>query len=412
MPYDSNEVPFESLFEGLTWLGLVGIRDPVRQAVPAAIQDCRRAHVRVIMITGDNRDTATAIATDCGILNPRDDQEIVTDGAQLHALSDDELDKILPNLRVLARSSPEDKRRVVLGLQKNGDVVAVTGDGTNDALALKAADIGFAMGITGTEIAKEASDIILMTDDFSSIVHALLWGRAINDAVRRFLQFQITVNITAVAIVFITACTARAFKNSGEGSVLTAVQLLWVNLIMDTLAALALATDPPTRDLLEKKPESRNRPLITRAMWKMIISQSILQLAVTLPIYYLATLNKLPWARGWEAQMPTFIFNMFVWFQIFGMVNCRSIDSTKNIFRGVQHNLIFIVVFSIIMGIQVLIVFVGGAALQVVDLNGPQWGISIALGALSLPMGLLVRLLPDWARRKQMDLERGEGKGR
>ena len=188
---------------------------------------------------------------------------------------------MIPNLQVLARSSPEDKRILVKRLKEMGETVAVTGDGTNDAPALKTADVGFSMGISGTEVAKEASAIILMDDNFASIVKAIMWGRAVNDAVKKFLQFQITVNITAVLLTFITAVSSRT-----ESSVLTAVQLLWVNLIMDTLAALALATDPPTPSILNRKPDPKSAPLISITMWKMIIGESIYQLTITLILQF------------------------------------------------------------------------------------------------------------------------------
>jgi Ca2+-transporting ATPase len=207
----------------MTFNGLVGIQDPVRPGVPEAVAKCNFAGVSVRMVTGDNVVTAKAIATDCGIYT----DGIVMEGPTFRNLGEAEMNEILPNLQVLARSSPEDKRILVTRLRALGEIVAVTGDGTNDGPALKAADIGFSMGIAGTEVAKEASAIILMDDNFASILTALMWGRAVNDAVRKFLQFQITVNITAVLITFVSAVANESMK-----SVLTAVQLLWINLIM------------------------------------------------------------------------------------------------------------------------------------------------------------------------------------
>ncbi|KAF5015082.1 hypothetical protein F66182_13711, partial [Fusarium sp. NRRL 66182] len=179
------------------------------------------------------------------------------EGPKFRKLSTKQMNQIIPRLQVLARSSPEDKKTLVSALIRLGETVAVTGDGSNDAAALKTADVGFAMGIAGTEVAKEASDIILMDDNFTSIVKAMSWGRTVNDAVKKFLQFQITVNITAVILTFVSAVAS-----GDENSVLTAVQLLWVNLIMDTFAALALATDPPAASVLERRPEPKSAPLI------------------------------------------------------------------------------------------------------------------------------------------------------
>lgn len=220
---DPQQADFDAVLNTMTFNGLVGIQDPVRPGVPEAVAKCNFAGVSVRMVTGDNVVTARAIATDCGIYT----DGIVMEGPTFRNLGEAEMNEVLPNLQVLARSSPEDKRILVTKLRALGEIVAVTGDGTNDGPALKAADIGFSMGIAGTEVAKEASAIILMDDNFASILTALMWGRAVNDAVRKFLQFQITVNITAVLIAFVSAVASETMK-----PVLTAVQLLWINLIM------------------------------------------------------------------------------------------------------------------------------------------------------------------------------------
>lgn len=309
---DSNDdqVPYEDLVhdKNLTFIGVVGIEDPLREGVPEAVQACQRAGVFVRMVTGDNLVTAKSIAKQCGIYTPGG---IVMEGPAFRKLTLSEMDAILPRLQVLARSSPEDKRILVSRLRELGDIVAVTGDGTNDGPALKMADVGFSMGIAGTEVAKEASSIILMDDNFSSIVKAIMWGRCVNDAVKKFLQFQLTVNITAVMLTFISAVAS-----SDQKSVLTAVQLLWVNLIMDTFAALALATDPPTLELLARNPEPRNAPLITFRMWKMIIGQAIFQVVVTLVLLYSSVLNY----PSDSVVLQTVVFNTFVFCQIFNEI--------------------------------------------------------------------------------------------
>jgi Ca2+-transporting ATPase len=225
---DPASADFGLVLKDLIFDGVVGIMDPVRPGVPEAVAKCQLAGVKIRMVTGDNLITATAIARDCGIL--KSDDEVVMEGPAFRALSDDEMTAILPRLSVLARSSPQDKQILVMKLKSMGETVAVTGDGTNDGPALKAADVGFSMGIAGTEVAKEASSIVLMDDNFASIVKALMWGRAVNDAVAKFLQFQITVNITAVALTFVSAVASSEMH-----SVLTAVQLLWVNLVRSDL---------------------------------------------------------------------------------------------------------------------------------------------------------------------------------
>ncbi|KAH9826640.1 calcium-translocating P-type ATPase [Teratosphaeria destructans] len=389
---DRTQAVFEDICKNMTFLAVVGIQDPLRAGVPEAVRDCIKAGVFPRMVTGDNIITAQAIARECGIYTQGG---LALEGPAFRKMSKTEQRAIIPKLQVLARSSPEDKRILVKRLKEMGETVAVTGDGTNDAPALKAADIGFSMNIAGTEVAKEASDIILMDDNFASIVLALMWGRAVNDAVRKFLQFQITVNITAVLLAFISAVSS-----SEEESVLTAVQLLWINLIMDTMAALALATDPPTRTILDRKPDPKSAPLFSVTMWKMIIVQAIYQLVVTLILYFAGrsmlggVLSGDP-TRG-HRELQTLVFNTFVWMQIFNALNNRRLDNRFNVFEGILNNWFFICIFGIMIGGQVLIIFVGGwAAFQAVRQNGAQWGIALILGAMSLPVGVVARLIPD-----------------
>ncbi|TVY75650.1 Calcium-transporting ATPase [Lachnellula suecica] len=384
---DKNEVVFEDVMKQMVLLSIVGIQDPLREGVPEAVAICQKAGVVVRMVTGDNLITAKAIATECGIFTAGG---IVMEGPTFRKLSKAKMDQTIPRLQVLARSSPEDKRILVKRLKELGETVAVTGDGTNDAPALKTADVGFSMGIAGTEVAKEASAIILMDDNFRSIVKAMMWGRAVNDAVKKFLQFQVTVNITAVLLTFISAVAS-----SSEESVLTAVQLLWVNLIMDTMAALALATDPPTDSILDRKPDPKSAPLITVTMWKMIIGEAIYQLVITLLLHFGAK-SILSYSSQREIdQIPTLVFNTFVWMQIFNQWNNRRLDNKFNIFEGVTKNYFFMAITCIMVGGQVMIIFVGGKAFNVVRLNGAQWAYSIVLGFLSIPIGAVIRLIPD-----------------
>ncbi|GLG98876.1 Calcium-transporting ATPase sarcoplasmic/endoplasmic reticulum type [Gryllus bimaculatus] len=281
----------ENIVNNLTCLCVVGIEDPVRDEVPDAIKKCQRAGITVRMVTGDNINTARSIATKCGIIKPGDDF-LILEGKEFNRRIRDSngevqqhlLDKVWPKLRVLARSSPTDKYTLVKGIidskvSDNREVVAVTGDGTNDGPALKKADVGFAMGIAGTDVAKEASDIILTDDNFTSIVKAVMWGRNVYDSIAKFLQFQLTVNVVAVIVAFIGACAV-------QDSPLKAVQMLWVNLIMDTLASLALATELPTPDLLLRKPYGRTKPLISRTMMKNILGQAVYQLTVIFTLLF------------------------------------------------------------------------------------------------------------------------------
>lgn len=370
------------LLKDMTFIGVVGIQDPLRPGVPEAVAKARHAGVMTRMVTGDNIVTAKAIATECGIYT----DGLVMEGPDFRKLGEAEMDEILPRLQVLARSSPEDKRVLVTRLRQLGGIVAVTGDGTNDGPALKAADIGFSMGIAGTEVAKEASAIILMDDNFSSILTALMWGRSVNDAVQKFLQFQITVNITAMLVAFITAIEDPEMR-----SVLTAVQLLWINLFMDSLAALSLSTDAPTDEILDRPPTPRKASIISMTMWKMIIGQAIFQTTATFILHF-AGPQFLPYS---EPEMRSMIFNMFVWLQIINQWNNRRLDNKLNIFANMHKNFYFIGLNVIMIGAQICIAFFGGAAFSIVRINGPQWGISIVVALITIPWGMAVRKFPD-----------------
>ncbi|KZM25653.1 P-type Ca(2+) transporter [Ascochyta rabiei] len=388
---ETGSIDFTSILRNLVFFGIVGIQDPVRPGVPEAVRKAQGAGVTVRMVTGDNMQTARAIATECNIYT---EGGVVMEGPEFRRLSESEMDEVIPRLQVLARSSPEDKRVLVVRLKALGEIVAVTGDGTNDAPALKAANIGFSMGISGTEVAKEASAIILMDDNFASIITALMWGRAVNDAVQKFLQFQITVNITAVLLAFVTAVYDDEMKPA-----LKAVQLLWVNLIMDTFAALALATDPPTERILNRLPQGRDKPLITTTMWKQITGQNIYKLTVIFVLYFaggdilgydLSDPNK-------KLELDTVIFNSFVWMQIFNIFNNRRLDNKLNIFEGIHRNHFFTFIVVLIIGLQVMIIFVGGRAFQIKPggIDGTQWAISIITGFICIPWAVAIRYFPD-----------------
>ena len=336
-----EEIPLSELANDLTLVGIVGIEDPLRPGVRDAVADSARAGVTIKMCTGDNALTARSIASQCGIYTPGG---IIMEGPVFRKLTEEERNDVVPYLQVLARSSPEDKKILVETLKRQGQVVGVTGDGTNDGPALKTANVGFSMGIAGTEVAKEASDIILMDDNFASVVSAIVWGRCVNDAVRKFLQFQISVNITAVLITFITAVASAE-----QTSVLTAVQLLWINIIMDTFAALALATDRATRALLDRKPDPKTAPLFTLDMSKMIIGQAIYQTIIVLvfhfagPTFYGLKLDDIKEHN----ELSAMVFNIFVFCQIFNSINCRRIDNKYNIFEGMFTNWYFLVITSL-----------------------------------------------------------------
>ena len=514
----------------LVFVGVFGIRDSLRDGVKEAVLKCHEAQVNVIMVTGDNIVTATAIAKDCNILGddvdlknltPKDIEEdpdqmndeskknqhieklianqpkALTGNSFYNAVGGlvcevcneetntckcpkteaeakqiaeknktepapvkkdvikdmDAFMKLTQNLCVMARSQPIHKYALVLGLRSLHNVVAVTGDGTNDAPALSKSDVGFAM-FAGTDIAKEASDIVIIDNNFSSIVVAIIYGRNIYDNIRKFLQFQLTVNFCACVLVFICACV-------GNETPLTSIQMLWVNLIMDSLGSLALATEPPYDELLQRAPTKRNEHIINGRMWKHISIQALCELIILLVLYLIAPdfikednyvrlaenaiifqcYQKLPgngkldhiiygtsskWtssvklkggeelcgkyaerqdlsvafkeytnANGSTVHM-TVIFNVFVYYTLFNQINCRVLDDSFNILVRISRSILFIIICICEMGLQVILITFGNTVFHCVEngLTGKQWGICFGFAAITFVVSIICKLLP------------------
>ncbi|CAI5767182.1 plasma membrane calcium-transporting ATPase 2 isoform X1 [Podarcis lilfordi] len=397
---DENDI-----LSDLTCICVVGIEDPVRPEVPEAIRKCQRAGITVRMVTGDNINTARAIAIKCGIIHPGEDF-LCIEGKEFNRrirnekgdIEQERIDKIWPKLRVLARSSPTDKHTLVKGIidstqVEQRQVVAVTGDGTNDGPALKKADVGFAMGIAGTDVAKEASDIILTDDNFSSIVKAVMWGRNVYDSISKFLQFQLTVNVVAVIVAFTGACIT-------QDSPLKAVQMLWVNLIMDTFASLALATEPPTESLLLRKPYGRNKPLISRTMMKNILGHAVYQLTLIFTLLFVGEkMFKIDSGRNAPLHSPpsehyTIIFNTFVMMQLFNEINARKIHGERNVFDGIFRNPIFCTIVLGTFVVQIVIVQFGGKPFSCSPLELDQWMWCVFIGLGELVWGQVIATIP------------------
>ncbi|XP_075997566.1 plasma membrane calcium-transporting ATPase 2 isoform X4 [Genypterus blacodes] len=395
-----------NILTDLVAICVVGIEDPVRPEVPDAILKCQRAGITVRMVTGDNINTARAIAIKCGIIQPGEDF-LCIDGKEFNRrirnekgeVEQERMDKVWPKLRVLARSSPTDKHTLVKGIidstmVEQRQVVAVTGDGTNDGPALKKADVGFAMGIAGTDVAKEASDIILTDDNFSSIVKAVMWGRNVYDSISKFLQFQLTVNVVAVIVAFTGACIT-------QDSPLKAVQMLWVNLIMDTFASLALATEPPTESLLRRKPYGRNKPLISSTMTKNIFGHGVYQLVIIFTLLFVGEqIFDIDSGRNAPLHSPpsehyTIIFNTFVMMQLFNEINARKIHGERNVFDGIFRNPIFCSIVFGTFAVQIFIVQFGGKPFSCQPLDLEKWMWCVFLGLGELVWGQVIASVPN-----------------
>jgi Ca2+-transporting ATPase len=454
----SSEFPKDAPAPGtlkMTLLAILGIQDPIREAVPGAVLRCHSAGLIIRMVTGDNINTAIAIAKKCNIYS-ENGWDLAMTGKELREMYDEaqnnadvkqKMMDMLPRLRIMARSSPSDKHILVGLLQEIGEVVGVTGDGTNDAPALKLADVGFAMN-SGTDIAKGAADMVLVDDNFASVVNAIRWGRAVNDNIRKFLQYQLSIN---VAGVFLTLVGSLASETSKEP--FTPVQLLWLNLIMDTMAALALATETPEEACLTRAPVYKQAPLISRRMWAFIITHGTWQFAMILTIMIVGhdwfnTIEvpgscNYPWVSlrtnvsyianvsgknvtRWRMQPrdmeiycneictfdggifyygtnrcqqgpthSTMIFNIFIFSQIFNIFNARKIYNEINPFEGIfSRSSWFITIFLCILTFQTLAVCLFEKFMGVTLLSPRNFFICVGIGAIELILGFFPRLLP------------------
>ena len=342
----------------------------------AAVEHCRHAGIDIKMLTGDNIITAKAIATQLGIL---DDDHIAVEAKDVENLSDEEFSEIIKKIRVIARSTPVIKMRVVKALKAQGNVVAVTGDGINDAPAIKNADVGVAMGITGTEVSKEASDIVLLDDSFSTIVTAVQWGRGIYENFQRFIQFQLTVNLSSVLIVFI--CVVLNIGNP-----FTAIQMLWINLIMDGPPAVTLGLEPMCAGLMDRSPTPRNSSIVSKDMLSRIIINGLYMVLI---IVLQTELNFLGIEAGHES---TAIFTLFVLFQLFNAFNARELGN-NSIFRNFLHNHIMLGVFAGTFVLQIIITQFGGDVFDTVGLNIIDWLKVFAMGLSIIAVSEAVKLI-------------------
>ena len=375
----TNEVDKEESKAKMQLIAIISIRDNVRKEVVSAISEVQNAGVQVVMVTGDRKETAMAIAKEAGLLKNEDDLAMTS--KELQALSDEELKQKIRNIKVVARALPTDKSRLVKIAQDLDLVVGMTGDGVNDAPALKKADVGFAMG-SGTDVAKEAGDIVIMDDNFLSIEKAILYGRTIFKSIRKFIIFQLTVNVAAVLLSFIGPLI-------GVHEPLTIIQMLWVNLIMDTLAALAFGGEPPLKRYMKEKPITRKESIVTKEMLISIGLIGIIICIVSLALVLNSTLSGL--FPDTHNYIETVVFAFFIFATIFNSFNART--ESLNLFEHITENKRFLSVMALVTVVQIIMVNIGGELLRTVPLTLKSWGIIIALAFLVIPIDLIRKLI-------------------
>jgi len=365
---------------GLTYLGVVAISDPVREDVPSAVQKCLNAGIDVKIVTGDTPGTAREIGRQIGIWNDSDKLQNIITGTEFEALSDEVALSRVQHLKIMCRARPTDKQRLVQLLQKSGSVVAVTGDGTNDAPALNFAHVGLSMG-SGTSVAKEASDITLLDDSFNSIATAVMWGRSLYQNIQRFILFQLTINVAALVIVLLGSIFGHELP-------LTVTQMLWVNLIMDTFAAGALASLPPNEKVMKNKPRKSTDFIITPAMRSTILIVGFSFVAILMGLLFYFT-NEAGEISRYDLSR---FFTIFVLLQFWNMFNAKAFATGKSAFSNMGHSIGFEIVAAVILVGQILIVEFGGEVFRTVPLSLKDWGIIIGSTSFVLWIGEARRL--------------------
>lgn len=397
-----EELRDDHQFNDLTLVGIMGIRDDLRPESADAIKEAMDAGIQVVMITGDRKETALAIAKDAGLI--QSEKDLVLTSQDIQGLTDERLKEMLPNIRVIARALPLDKSRLVKLAQELDLVVGMTGDGVNDAPALKHADVGFAMG-SGTEVAKEAGDIVVLDDNFLSITKSSLYGRTIFNSIRKFIVYQLTVNVGAILIAFIGPFI-------GVDLPLSMTQMLWVNLVMDTLAALAFGGEPALRKYMKEPPKRRTEPIINRDMWSSILLNGGLIAAMC--IFFL----KSPFIKGIFRPGPagkediyllTGFFTFFIFLNAFNIFNART--NEVNLFEHILENKGFLRVVVLIFGVQIILTYLGGEVLRTAGLNLKEWAYIIMLSIVIIPWDLARKLVRNALVKPDLvaDLPVGEG---
>lgn len=372
--YSESGLVEDTLPNDLIIVGFVGIRDDVRPEAKQAISEVKSAGIQVVMITGDRKETAVAIAKDCGLIEHK--HEIALTSEELNKMTDDEVKNIIQNLRVIARALPTDKSRMVRLVQELNLVCGMTGDGVNDAPALKRADVGFAMG-SGTDVAKEVGDIVILDDNFKSIESAILYGRTIYNNILKFIKFQLTINVAAVAV-----CAIAPFV--GIEQPLSITHILWINLIMDGLGALALGSEPALKKYMEEKPKLRTQSIVTRSMMNQVL---VAGTWVTIVSFLFLKLPFFADMFETKEMHMTAYFSMFVLAAVFNGFNVRS--EGVNIFENIKENKGFMKVMGIIVVVQIILTFVGGEFFSCTPITFNNWVVVMILAFTIIPVDII-----------------------
>ena len=377
-----------SRLRDLTFIALIGIRDDIRREVPAAVTEVQEAGVQVVMMTGDSKDTAIAIARDVGLIREHHPRQIIT-SSELAALSDAALSKRLPELRVVARALPTDKSRLIRIAQQQGLVTGMTGDGINDAPALKRADVGFSMG-SGTEVAKEAGDIVILDNNFASIAKAIRYGRTIFKSIRKFIVYQFSMNLSAVGVSLIGPFI-------GIDTPVTVIQMLWINIIMDTLAGLAFAGEPPLREYMKEQPKRRSEPIIDKAMARQIFWMGFYTTGLCVAFLWLPFFRELFRFQDHPLPFLTAFYALFIFSGVFNSFNART--ERINLLAHLRRNPAFILIMMIVSSVQLVMIYFGGRVFRTAGLTLSQLQMIILMAFSVIPADLLRKIL--FRRRKQ-----------
>ena len=393
-PRNHTGVDVAHIADGMIWLGFVAIADPVRVEVPDSIAACNTAGIQVKMVTGDNAETAREVGRQIGLWKSTDvDHFQHMTGSEFSALADSDALEAVQNIKILSRARPMDKMRMVKLLQDRGEVVAVTGDGTNDAPALNYAHVGLAMGRTGTAVAKEASDIILLDDSFRSIVNAVMWGRSLYENIQRFILFQLTINVAALVIALLGPFI-------GVEIPLTVIQMLWINLIMDTFAALALATEPPHGNVMERKPRDSKSFIVSPAMARGIFGTATIFIAVLIGL--LLWVKKVDAASTDYAYRLTVFYTVFVMLQFWNLFNARCLGHSFSAFSRITENKGLIAIAAGILIGQIAIIQYGGEIFRTVPLSSRDWCVILGATSAVLWVGEIKRFLARASSRARI----------